>query len=199
MSKKTLLIIAAIAVMLVGATSAYGYYETWDSLFISGTLTYGGNDYQQTGDYYGIAYDSTVTGGTTDTFSAFIWPVALRFVSANGDTIDLSVRNFTGNKETGTSGTKEGAGTWSGSAVRYKNGVPETRWTSVSGTWDTEDQGGQTYYFDYTMCPSCPPNIPTYSARWDVTSSTPGGLNALTGDGGSSGHRRYFSPFEPQP
>ncbi|MEA3312299.1 MAG: hypothetical protein U9Q76_08810, partial [candidate division WOR-3 bacterium] len=38
MSKK-LLIITAIAVMLVGATSAYGYWEAWSGWFNSGYLT----------------------------------------------------------------------------------------------------------------------------------------------------------------
>jgi len=30
MRDKKILIVAAIAVMLVGATSAFGYYESWD-------------------------------------------------------------------------------------------------------------------------------------------------------------------------
>ncbi|TKJ38027.1 hypothetical protein CEE36_10840, partial [candidate division TA06 bacterium B3_TA06] len=65
MSKTTkALLIAAIAVMLVGATSAYGYYEHWDGWFNSGYLTYGDTYDYVSGE--GVLQDRTY--GSVDSF-----------------------------------------------------------------------------------------------------------------------------------
>ncbi|MEA3311460.1 MAG: hypothetical protein U9Q76_04495 [candidate division WOR-3 bacterium] len=175
---KTLILIAAVAVMLVAATSASAYYEAWNGWFSSGTLTYGGNNYYYS-DTGGIACDSTYSA-TRDTFylpdTNFV--TAFPFVcSAIHDTIYLNANRFTGGKETGQSSTKEGNGDWSGSAVRRGPGHPPQTFSLVRGTWDTSGPGE---CFDYR------PATPTYSAGWHVTRSTPLGLG---GDGTSSGYR----------
>ncbi|MEA3311792.1 MAG: hypothetical protein U9Q76_06195 [candidate division WOR-3 bacterium] len=175
---KTLLLIAAIAVMLVGATSAYGYHEAWDGWFSWGILYYEDSAYTCSSPG-GTVYDSTA--GTVDNFyfSGGI-PVAAFVCSAINDTIYLTVSSSTGSKTTGQSGTKEGNGDWSGSAVRRGPSHPPQTFSLVRGTWDTQDTEGQTRYFDYR------PATPTYSARWNVSYSIPWGI---TGRGGSSGYR----------
>ncbi len=180
MSKKTLLLIAGVILVLAAATSAYGYREAWDGWFRTGTLYYNGHAYVNTETTtYGTAGDSTI--GARDTFFEFTWPAQKAFVySTDHDTIYLSISEFTGSKEYLQSGTKEGNGVWSGSAVRSNNGT-ETTWTTVSGTWDTNDG---TECFDYTTEPD------SYTAGWDVTYSNPGGANALTGWGTSYGERK---------
>lgn len=179
MSKK-LTLIACVLALVLSAASAFAYDETWDGWFKSGILYYGVRSYTHSGTS-GTAYDSTYSVNR-DTFYAIIWPANYCFVSADNDTIFLIVSEFNGGKVTGTSGTKEGLGTWSGTAVRCKNGV-ETTFTEVSGTWDTDDVSKYFYY----------PNegTPTYTADWEVTSSTPSGL---TGDGDCDGERKYYSP-----
>ena len=185
MPKKPLLIIAAVAVMLVGATSAYGDYtqEIWNGWFSWGTLTYDDYNYYYSADG-GVVLDTVNDAGTYDLFylTQQAQLVEAFVCSQLDDTIYLAVSYVDGSKPHGESGQKEvDDGGWSGSAVRRKNEV-ETIFSSVEGTWDTDEEDD---YFDYTMCP-CPPNTPTYSGKWYVTDSTPSGL---TGDGGSSGYR----------
>ncbi|MEA3311949.1 MAG: hypothetical protein U9Q76_06995, partial [candidate division WOR-3 bacterium] len=132
----------------------------------------------------GTVYDSTA--GTVDNFyfSGGI-PVAAFVCSAINDTIYLTVSSSSGNKPTGESGTKEGRGNWSGSAVRRGPSHPPQTFTLVRGTWDTGTDDDD-MYFDYTMCPCPPGGPPTYLAKWDVSYSNPLGI---TGGGGSSGER----------
>jgi len=180
MSKK-LIVIAAVAVMLVAATSAYGYYEDWDGWFNSGYIRYGGNDYTSVGS--DIVSDSTIYEKPDDFYLKA--NASVDFVYYDGsyeDTITLGISRFFGSKTTGQSGQKEGSGGWSGTAILTIPGLPPVVFDTVEGTWNTRDAGD---YFDYTMCP-CPPDTPTYSAKWVVTRSVPPGL---TGADGSAGDR----------
>jgi len=175
MSKKIILVIA-VAMMLVAASSVYAYGETWGGWFNSGVLIYGGNNYTYSGSG-GWASDTTNDANTHDLFYVTLFPGPKAFVySVTNDTIWLTVSAFSGSKVTGQSGTKEGSGTWSGSARRTLPD-PDQIFTSVVGTWDTN---GATEYFDYR------PATPTYSVGWDVTYSYPLGI---TGSGVSSGSR----------
>lgn len=177
MASKKALIIIAVAMILVTASSAYAYKETWDGWFSGGYLTYNSYYYYYSGSG-GDVCDSTLS--TTDLF--YICPgepvANIPFVcSALDDTIYLTVSYVSGWKYTGQTGTKEAHdGYWSGSGVRRKTQV-ETIFTSIIGSWDTDDPGDK---FDYTTDPD------TYSAQWDVTSSSPVGLG---GHGTSSGER----------
>lgn len=184
-SCKTPLLIAAVAVMLLSATSAQAYYETWNGWFNAGTLTYNGYDYTYSGSG-GEATDSTYTAGVKDTFYSFTPNVggAAFVCDMLSDTIYLSISTMIGTKETGTSGIKDGSGTWSGSAIRRKNQVENT-WNSIYGSWDTN---GDTYKFDYN------PVTPTYYAEWTVTGGSSG---YPTGGGTSSGQRTYYSTDTP--
>ena len=185
MSKKTLLVIAAVAVMLVGATSAYGYDEMWSGWWYSGTLTYNSHDYTAVDS--GYVSDSTFSD-TTDTFY-LPQDVIVNFIYVVGeieDTIEFENTVFTGSKPTGQSGTKEGSGVWLGSAILRRSGLPPVVFDTVEGTWNTREAGD---YFDYTMCPPCPPRTPTYSAKWVVTRSVPDGI---TGGGTCSGTRSSY-------
>lgn len=173
MSKKTLLIIAAVAVMLAGATSAYGYDETWDGWFNSGYIIYGGHEFTSVGS--DCVSDSTIDFKPDD----FYLPndAIVDFVYGS-DTITLGVSGFTGSKPRGQSGTKEGSGGWSGMAILTIPGLPPVVFDTVEGTWRS------TYpHFNYDSEPD-----PTYTASWLVTRSVPDGI---TGGGTCSGQRTY--------
>ncbi len=175
MSKKTLLIIAAVAVMLVGATNAYGYHEVWNGWFNSGYLTFLGSD---TFDYVeGQSTVEDITAGSVDSFVIRAILYRSFYCATTGYTIRLWVTTASGSKDTGQSGQKEvnrGA-TWSGFARLYddENNLRET--FDVGGTWNTLVGGD---CFNYGGTP------PIYSAEWDMTDSEPDGLE---GAGGSSG------------
>lgn len=167
--KKTSLLIAAVAVMLLSATSAQAYYETWDGWFYSGNLYISGYTYTRVGTSTGSASDSS-QAVYRDTFYSFT-PNAGGIVFVCDiltDTIYLSISTMKGGKTTGQSGTKPGDGTWSGSALVRGTRHEPYSFTSVSGTWDTQDPP---QCFDYTASP------PTLLAGWDVTGSTPPGLS----------------------
>jgi len=178
---KKLLLIAAIAVMLVGAASAYGddyTHETWDGWFNSGTLHYNSKNYTIV-ESYNTVDDSTytLTPPHRDTF--YLTVDALTFVCAAGynDSIFVCISAFTGGKEYGTSGTHEGSGFWSGSG--YSDNSGETKLFDFGGTWASTGN-----HFNYDSEPD-----PTYTADWDVTGSNPPGI---TGDGTCSGYRTYY-------
>ena len=179
MSKK-LLIIAAIAVMLMGATSAYGYYEGWNGWFNSGYLRYGGNDFTSGGS--GIVSDSTLILEEEDDFYLKA-NASVDFVYDGGwyeDTITLGISRFFGSKPTDQSGQKEGSGGWSGMAILRRSGLSPDTFTVV-GTWRS------TYpHFNYDSEPD-----PTYTASWLVTGSVPDGI---TGGGTCSGTRSSYLP-----
>jgi hypothetical protein len=175
---KKLLIIAAVAVMLVGATSAYGDYteEGWNGWWLSGTLTYNSHDY--TAVDTGYVSDSTFSD-TTDTFY-LPQDVIVNFIYVVGeieDTIEFEDTMFTGRKPTGESGTKEGSGVWSGLAIHRRSGFPPDTFT-IWGTWESTGN-----HFNYNTRP------PTYTASWLVTGSYPDGI---TGGGTCSGYRTYY-------
>jgi len=161
--------------MLMAATSAYGYDEDWDGWFISGTLTYGGNDFTSVGS--DIVSDSTILELRTDNFYLKA-NASVDFVYDGGwyeDTISLGISRFFGSKPTDQSGTKEGSGGWLGSAILRIPGLPPVVFDTVEGTWRS------TYpHFNYDTRP------PTYTASWLVTRSVPAGI---TGAGGSAGDR----------
>ncbi|MCK4334703.1 hypothetical protein KAX06_07995 [candidate division WOR-3 bacterium] len=174
---KKLLIIAAVAVMLAGATSAYGYWEQWSGWWYSGTLTYNSHDY--TAVDFGYVSDSSFSR-ETDTFY-LPQDVIVNFIYVVGeieDTIEFENTVFTGSKPTGQSGTKEGSGVWLGMAILRRSGLPPVVFDTVEGTWRS------TYpHFNYDTRP------PTYTASWLVTRSVPDGI---TGGGTCSGHRTYY-------
>jgi hypothetical protein len=185
MGKNKALFLAVVIAVLATATTAFGYHERWNNWFSAGTLTYNRNDYTKAGSFpRDTIYDSTYSPSRDTFYHPLIQQgdtLTIRFVySADNDTIFLYIGSITGGKNTGTSGTKEGNGIWSGRAIRTKNGV-ETTWSSVSGTWDTADAND---YFNYNTTP------PSYSAKWNVTSSDPTGL---TGGGTFGGERTYYS------
>jgi len=185
MSKK-LIVIAAIAVMLVGATNAYAYHETWGGWFSSGTLTYNSHDYTAVDS----GYVSDSKGVLTDTFY-LPQDVIVNFIYVVGeieDTIEFENTVFTGSKPKGQSGTKEGSGVWLGTAILRRSGLPPVVFDSVWGTWDTD---GANEYFDYRACPCPPGGPPTYTASWLVTGSDPDGL---TGGGTCTGTGTGYLP-----
>jgi len=177
---KTLIVIAAIAVMLVGATNAYAYTECWNGWFNSGelTLTLGQQEYPF--DYVsgqGVLEDTT--NGDVDEFVIHTIPV-LTFTCSGVGTIKLWAHTASGWKDTGQSGQKEAEeGEWEGMAILTITGLPPDTF-DVVGTWETDDAGD---YFNYGGAP------PIYSAEWDMTDSEPDGLNGV---GGSEGERVYF-------
>ncbi|MEA3311213.1 MAG: hypothetical protein U9Q76_03220, partial [candidate division WOR-3 bacterium] len=173
---KTLLVIAAIAVMLAAATSASAYYERWEGWFNSGHLTYGGYTYNYA---YGEGIVEDYTSGDIDTFAIHAIPVLGFTCLENGGTIVLRVITSTGWKPTGQEGQKEGRGNWTGTAVLTITGLPDMDFT-LEGTWDTGTPIDD-MYFDYTDYPE---EDATYSAKWRVSNSTPLGLD---GEGGSAG------------
>ncbi len=179
MSKKTLLIIAAIAVILAGATSAYGYYETWDGWFNSGYLIL----YDEyTFDYVeGQSTVEDITAGSVDSFVIRAILYRSFYCATTGYTIRLWVTTASGSKDTGQEGQKEvDDGEWSGMAILRRPPLhPDT--FDVGGTWDTGDEEDD-MYFDYPYH-----ETPTYSAHWDALRSSPLGL---TGKGGSAGDKQ---------
>ncbi len=186
MPKKALLVIAAVAVMLMAATSAYGddyTHERWDGWFNSGHLNYNSKTYTIV-ESYRMVEDSTYTFPPPprpgrDTF--YLTVDVLTFVCAAGynDSIFVCIPTFTGGKEYGTSGTHEGSGLWSGSGYSDNSAEPETKLFDFWGTWASTGND-----FNYDSEPD-----PTYTADWDVTGSNPPGI---TGDGTCSGHRTYY-------
>ncbi len=177
---KTLLLIAAVAMMLMAATSAYGYYETWDGWWYSGTLTYNSHDYTAVDS--GYVSDSSFTE-FTDTFY-LPQDVILNFIYVIGeieDTIEFEDTVFTGSKPTGDSGTKEGSGVWLGTAILRRSGLPPVVFDSVWGTWWSTGN-----HFNYNTRPD-----PTYTASWLVTGSDPDGI---TGGGTCTGTGTGYLP-----
>ncbi|MBA7692546.1 hypothetical protein ES703_101113 [subsurface metagenome] len=165
------LLITAVAVMLMAATSAYGYYEDWDGWFNSGYLRYGGNDFTSVGS--GIVSDSTLTLEEEDDFYLKA-NASVDFVYDGGwyeDTITLGISNFFGSKPTDQSGQKEGSGGWSGSARVHGPGHEDVNFV-LGGTWEAE--------FTYTSDPLAG----TYEGTWRETSSS---IPGVSGSGGSSG------------
>jgi hypothetical protein len=184
---KKLLIIAAVAVMLAGATSAYAYHEKWDGWFNSGYLILTINNHEYTFNYTsgsGVLEDRTY--GSVDSFFVSAINFAITFTCESGPYEGYYIKLWPGAsgwKLTGESGQKEVYdGEWSGFAILYRPGQPNKVFNPVVGTWDTRDDGD---YFDYTDYPD---EDATYSAKWDVSYSTPLGLD---GDGGSAGARIY--------
>jgi len=177
---KTLLIIAAVAVMLVAATSAYGddyTHESWNGWFNSGTLTY--NDTA----YTFVAGDNLVddyTDGSQDRFCLSCVAYTSFACVETDDTIEVRVSTFTGSKPTVQEDQKEGRGNWTGTAVLKRSGLPPVNFTTIVGTWNTGDEYDD-MYFDYDDYPE---EDATYSAKWRVSNSDPEGLE---GEGGSSG------------
>ncbi|TKJ44016.1 hypothetical protein CEE36_02535 [candidate division TA06 bacterium B3_TA06] len=188
MRNKKLLLIAAVAVMLVAATSAYGYWEAWDGWFNSGYLIYLGDTY----DYVsgeGILEDRTF--GSVDSFYINTVTPGIFTCTRTGYTIKLWVTTPSGSKDTGQEGQKQvDEAEWSGNAIRIipqpPPNPPKIDTFTVVGTWNTRAPND---YFDYTMCP-CPPATPTYSAHWIVSYSVPWGITG--GKGGSAGDRIYY-------
>ncbi|TET22313.1 MAG: hypothetical protein E3J71_06510 [Candidatus Stahlbacteria bacterium] len=181
MSKKTLLLIAAVAVMLAGATSAYGYYETWDGWFNSGYLTYDGNTFNYTS---GSGMLDDVTNGSIDEFCITAVTLSTFTCASSGYYIRLWPTGATGWKYTGQSGQKEAYdGEWLGSAILTIPGLPDVEFKSVEGTWNTGDEYDD-MYFNYGGRP------PIYSAHWVLSNSDPPGITG--GAGGSAGDRILY-------
>jgi len=178
MSKK-LLLIAAVAVMLMAATSASAYYyESWDGWFNSGTLAYNDTAYTIVGGSCLTVDDYTLDPPSDrDTFGIWIQIPRIAFVcvAGSGDSIFVYIATFTGGKEYGTSGTKEGEGYWDGDGSQRNEYGQLVKIFDFWGTWSAT--------FNYSSDPS------TYSGTWTVTGSNPPGV---TGGGTCSGHRTYY-------
>ncbi|NLI99267.1 hypothetical protein GX441_11500 [bacterium] len=170
MGRNKALILAAVVMALAAATTAHAYYETWNGWFVGGTLYYNGYTYAEVGSASGSSDDSTysVARDTFYNIHSLSSPAPCFVCSALDDTIYLRPDSLLGGKDTGQTGTKEGNGVWSGTAIRRKNTV-ETTWSAVSGTWDTGTRDDNEY-FNYDTNPD------SYLLGWDVTSSTPSGL-----------------------
>ena len=176
---KKLLLIAAIAVMLVGATRAYGYYEVWNGWFNSGYLTLDSDTF----DY--VEGQSTVedtTAGSVDSFTIHAIPYRSFYCATTGYTIRLWVTGASGWKYTDQEGQKQAYnGAWSGKAILRRSGLPPVVFDTVEGTW------WSTYpHFNYDSEPD-----PTYTASWLVTGSDPDGI---TGGGICTGTRSSYLP-----
>jgi hypothetical protein len=187
MRTKKLLLIAAIAVMLAAATSAYGYHEVWDGWWSSGWIDYNDHLYTQSGEG-GYIRDYTYSA-TRDTFYFGAAMALIPFVCEEiDDTIclELPLSETYGGKETGTEDTKEGEGEWSGTGYHLED--HELVWIfDILGTWYSTAPN----HFNYDSRPD-----PTYTAESPSTGSNPPGVRAR---GYSRGYRSYFDPFEPQP
>jgi len=169
---KKLILIAAVAVMLVGATNAYGYYEDWDGWFNSGTISinYGSRVFTSVG--MGIVSDSTIELKPDDFYLKANACVDFVYVDDGyEDTLTLGISRFFGSKPTDQSGQKEGSGGWSGSARVHGPGHEDVNFI-LGGTWEAE--------FIYT---GDPPDG-TYEGTWRETSSS---IPGVSGSGGSSG------------
>jgi len=172
---KKLLIIAAVAVMLAVATSAYSYYEAWDGWFNSGYLECLDDTFYYTSGS-GTLWDRTY--GSVDSF--FIYAVTpSTFTCESGEYAGYYIKLWpgaTGWKDTGQSGHKEAYnGAWTGKARLYIPDPPQTFDFTVWGTWNTSTDDD---YFNYGGIPY------TYSAHWRALRSSPFGI---TGEGGSAG------------
>jgi len=180
MPKKALIIIAAVAVMLVAATSAYGddyTHESWNGWFRSGTLTYNMTAYTVVENTCNEVEDSTYIFPPRpgrDMFGRWTAITYITFICADdGDSIFVYIATVTGGKEYGTSGTHEGSGSWSGEGYSDSSAKPETKLFDFGGTWEAT--------FDY--------GPKTYEGTWMKTwSDTPG----VSGSGTCSGHRTYY-------
>ncbi|TKJ37902.1 hypothetical protein CEE36_10970 [candidate division TA06 bacterium B3_TA06] len=182
MSKKALIVIAAVAVMLVAATNAYGYWELWNGWFNSGHLTFVESPYFDYVEGEGILED--LTDEDVDTFFVSAVCISTFTCTEKGYTIKLWP-GASGSKPTGQRGQKEvneGA-TWTGFARFYYGSQILVEFDVVEGTWDTND------YYDYF---NYVPDPPTYSANWYFGSSNPPGFTG--GKGGSAGERIDYSP-----
>jgi len=173
------LLIAAVAVMLVAATSASAYYERWEGWFNSGHLFYGDDTY----DYVegeGVLEDRTY--GSVDSFFVSAVCISTFSCTEKGWTIKLWP-GASGYKYTGQSEQKQVEdGAWTGFARLYRPELPDVEFT-VGGTWNTTDEPGDC--FNYWGRPYI------YSAHWVLSESDP--LD-LRGAGGSAGERIYYSP-----
>jgi len=188
MSKKITLIIA-VAMILVAASSAYGYSKEWGAAFFdSGTITCNDTTYTYWGSScvvesyiyawtYNVNVDS-ITGANLDTYLA-----TFRYIDdpdtsyLNLELVDYgSYKKLLGWKETDTTGEKEGGGTWTGhcSAKSFY----------VTGTWST-GTGLDDYYFDYDEDP------PVGSGPWAIAWSSPPGV---IGDGIWGMIRESYTP-----
>jgi hypothetical protein len=177
-NKKTLLLIAGVAIMLAAATSAYGYHEWWDGWVNSGYLEYDGYTF-----YYSYGSDTLedLTDGDVDEFYVpGVTPSTFTCSTGGGyfgSYIKLWVNPYGSTKDTGQEGQKEvnGNPTWTGRAMLYNSSHQLIQDFDVSGTWNTRADED---YFDYD------PDTPTYSAYWRALLSDPLGI---TGEGGSAG------------
>lgn len=184
MASKKALIIIAVAMMLIAASSAYAYTELWSGGCGTGTLTYNDDDYYYDhGDYNGNIRDTTKTAGQRDTFDLYTctweavfyhWSGGIEHSGSIDDSLVITEYSWgvRGWKYTGTTGTKYGEGTFI-AACTNKNFV-------FYGTWDNTT-------FDYT------PHTPTASGDWDVTGTYPDQVD-LEGDGTFELTRTYYSP-----
>ena len=121
--KKNLLPILGVVLILAGVTTGYAteYEERWDGWFDTGTLYYNSVSYTLVGEATATVYDTTYSV-SIDTFYYITQPALFLFISADNDSIRLSITVFRGYKGTGTSGTKEGTGggTNSGQRTYYR-------------------------------------------------------------------------------
>jgi hypothetical protein len=181
-NKKTLLLIAGVAIMLAAAINAYAYTERWNGWFNSGYLEYDGYTFNYT------TGESTLedhTYGSVDSFSVSAVTPSTFTCSTGGECHGYYIKVWSdpsGCKDTGQEDQKEVKGnpTWTGYAILYNNMHRFVDDFDVGGTWNTSAGGD---YFDYD------PETPTYSAHWTLSISDPLGI---TGDGGSAGDRTYY-------
>lgn len=181
---KPILLIAAVAVMSAAATSVQAYSEHWSGFFGGGTITYNNTTYTYRNSTsvapsyiyawtYSVSIDS-ITGLYLNKHTGYFY---------NADTTDSliielvdygSYKKLLGKKETGTSGTKEGDGTWTGECTNKS--------FYLRGTWDTY---GASEYFNYNLTP------PVGNGGWDVTWSSTAGVS---GSGTWQMTRTSYSP-----
>ncbi len=165
---KTPLLIAAVAVMLLSATSAQAvYWESWTGYFATGYIHVYNKDYD-----FSMSGSSGRTvckeGSTRDTFLNDSTDFVGYFVNTETmvpDTLKLTGATylthpkFFGWKYTGQSGTKEGEdGLWCAYARAGSNGT--YTYFYIWGAWSTS---GGDEYFNYNNTP------PTWSGHWSVT------------------------------
>jgi hypothetical protein len=172
---KKLLIIAAVAVMLAGATSASAYQETWNGWFNSGWLTF------LSGDTFYYSYGSSTlhdtTAGSVDQFYNYTVNPSTFTCATSGYYIMLWPHTPSGYKYTGQSGQKSSHnGVWEGTAKLYNNSHQLLQEFDVSGTWASTGNG-----FNYDTDPD------SYTAEWRLITSNP---EDLEGRGGSAGTRQ---------
>lgn len=183
-NNKTLLAVAAVAVMLLSATSAQAYDEWCGAGSGTGVIYYNMYPYYyHHGDYGGTVHCET--SGDYDYFdeNTISWcAVFYRYYNNDPDAAILdtlvmeeaSGNYFDGQKETGTSGIKDGWGTFD-AIISNKSNYP------VVGAWYANDYE-EGYYFTYNTTP------PSMNGRWTI-SSTP-----FNGYGTFNMERTYYSP-----